>query len=42
MGAHTLGRADAGDSGYDGSWVAQSSRFNNQYYRDMVQLPWGE
>jgi len=41
MGAHTLGRADLGDSGYDGEWTAAASSFDNQYYRDMVDIPWG-
>ena len=40
MGAHTLGRADAADSGYDGVWVRNSASWDNTYYRDILQRPW--
>jgi len=40
MGAHTLGRADADASGYDGAWVVSSSTFDNTYYSDIIRRPW--
>jgi hypothetical protein len=40
MGAHTLGRADADASGYDGSWVQNSATFDNDYYDDIINRPW--
>ena len=40
MGAHTLGRADADASGYDGAWVVSSSTFDNTYYSDILRRPW--
>lgn len=40
MGAHTLGRADSKDSGYDGTWVRSSATFDNSYYNDIIRRPW--
>ena len=40
MGAHTLGRTEPANSGYDGPWVNQDAVFNNQYYDDMINDPW--
>ena len=40
MGAHTLGRAQPANSGYDGAWVPGDAAFDNQYYIDMIDIPW--
>ena len=40
MGAHTVGRAQASDSGYDGSWSGYSSSFSVQYYWQLLAVPW--
>lgn len=40
MGAHTLGRADTAESGYDGAWVNRNFDFDNSYYRDIIGRPW--
>ena len=40
MGAHTLGRAEPANSGYDGEWVAGDAIFDNQYFTDMIAIPW--
>ena len=39
MGAHTLGRAHPEHSGYNGPWVADEDRLDNQYFRDLI-IPW--
>jgi len=41
-GAHTLGRARASQSGYEGWWSgpAESRKFNNQYFKNMVTRGW--
>eukprot|EP00242_Pyramimonas_sp_CCMP2087_P003090 CAMPEP_0198229052 /NCGR_PEP_ID=MMETSP1445-20131203/113915_1 /TAXON_ID=36898 /ORGANISM="Pyramimonas sp., Strain CCMP2087" /LENGTH=651 /DNA_ID=CAMNT_0043909491 /DNA_START=143 /DNA_END=2098 /DNA_ORIENTATION=+ len=41
MGAHTLGRAVAANSGYEGEWVPQDAVLDNVYFRDLVEHPWG-
>ena len=38
MGAHTLGRAEGKNSGFDGSWSGFSSSFSIQYYRSLIGL----
>ena len=40
MGAHTLGRAQLENSGYEGEWVPGLAEFDNEYYRDLVEVPW--
>jgi len=42
MGAHVLGRAQAGNSGYEGPWVPenQNSRFTNLYFSDLLRHRW--
>lgn len=40
MGAHVLGRAEVGNSGYSGPWVLENSRFTNTYFRDLLNIPW--
>ena len=40
MGAHTLGRATAQNSGFNGPWVANQNSLDNIYYRDLVNRGW--
>ncbi|KAF6024192.1 APX2 [Bugula neritina] len=42
LGAHTLGRARARFSGFEGAWVRGAGEFhlNNGYYRELVEGPW--
>jgi len=38
MGAHTLGGAHKGNSGYSGNWVkGDETRLNNNYYKNLVE-----
>jgi len=36
IGAHTLGRAEIQNSGYEFYWVATANRFTVQFYRDLL------
>ncbi|CAH1784078.1 unnamed protein product [Owenia fusiformis] len=36
LGAHTLGRARTGASGFNGPWVRNEDLFDNAYYRDLL------
>jgi len=40
IGAHVLGKASKVHSGYDGAWVQRNDRFTNDYYVDMLHVPW--
>jgi len=40
MGAHVLGRAVRSVSGYNGNWVPNNDRFNNDYFQDLLARPW--
>lgn len=42
-GAHTVGRANMGNSGYDGHWARASmtGKFDNDYYRSIIIDGWG-
>jgi catalase (peroxidase I) len=40
MGAHSVGRAQDVNSGYDGAWDSSRSRFDHSYYLEMVRKPW--
>jgi catalase (peroxidase I) len=42
MGAHSLGRAMPANSGYDGAWDRGDSVFDNQYFNDMINIPWSQ
>jgi len=42
LGAHVLGRTTTANSGYNGQWVTQNSAFNNQYFLDMLNVPWAK
>lgn len=42
MGAHTLGRAEPQNSGYDGAWVAGNAVFDNAFFADMINIPWNQ
>lgn len=40
MGAHSLGRTQLANSGYDGGWTAYQSTFSNQYYKNFGISKW--
>ena len=40
LGAHSLGRAEWSNSGYDGGWSAYQSSFSNQYYKNFGISRW--
>jgi len=42
LGAHTLGRMQEVNSGYEGSWVngRDAATFNNEYFRELLGRPW--
>lgn len=42
MGVHTLGKASASNSGFEGFWVSQrgAQTFDNAYYRALMSVPW--
>ena len=39
-GAHTLGRCHEVRSGFDGPWTTAPLRFDNQYFRNLLNLTW--
>ncbi|KKY19911.1 putative cytochrome c peroxidase [Phaeomoniella chlamydospora] len=39
-GAHNLGRCHAVNSGFEGKWVNNPTRFSNQYYRLLISEEW--
>ncbi|ROV88319.1 hypothetical protein VSDG_09440 [Cytospora chrysosperma] len=41
-GAHNLGRCHTANSGFEGKWVNNPTRFSNQYYRLLVSEEWKE
>lgn len=41
-GGHTLGRLHKVRSGFDGPWTTQPLKFDNEYYRNLVNLTWVE
>lgn len=42
-GAHTMGKAEAINSGYQGMWssAASQGQFNNDYYHSLLYKGWG-
>ncbi|XP_066924653.1 putative ascorbate peroxidase [Clytia hemisphaerica] len=42
MGAHSLGRMETANSGYEGPWVPGTGQdvLNSDYYREVVNVPW--
>ncbi|CAH1783712.1 unnamed protein product [Owenia fusiformis] len=40
LGAHTLGRARSGDSGFNGPWVGNADLLDNAYFRDLLNRNW--
>jgi hypothetical protein len=38
LGAHTLGRTQAANSGYNGPWVPDSGVFDNDYYTELLRV----
>jgi catalase (peroxidase I) len=41
-GGHTLGRCHLVRSGYDGPWTKHPFRFDNAYFRNLMNLTWRE
>lgn len=41
-GAHNLGRCHAANSGFEGKWVNNPTRFSNQYFKLLISEPWEE
>ena len=40
MGGHTVGRAAAAESGYDGVWKGRGDTFSTGYYVSLLARPW--
>ena len=40
VGAHTLGRCHIVRSGYDGKWTTNPLKFDNEYFRNLLNLTW--
>ncbi|KAF4445790.1 putative heme-binding peroxidase [Fusarium austroafricanum] len=41
-GAHNLGRCHTANSGFEGKWVNNPTRFSNQYFRLLLSENWAE
>lgn len=41
-GAHTLGRCHLSRSGFDGPWTTNPLKFDNEYFRNLINLEWKE
>lgn len=41
-GAHNLGRCHVANSGFEGKWVNNPTRFSNQYFKLLISEPWTE
>jgi len=41
-GAHTLGRCHLTRSGFDGPWTRHPLKFDNQYFKNLLNLKWRE
>lgn len=39
-GAHTLGNCHQGRSGYDGPWTTDPLKFDNEYFRNLLEMQW--
>jgi len=39
-GAHTLGRCHLARSGFDGPWTRHPLRFDNDYFKNLIELKW--
>lgn len=39
-GAHTLGRCHKARSGFDGPWTANPLKFDNSYFKNLMDLEW--
>eukprot|EP00754_Rhynchopus_humris_P035167 Rhum_TRINITY_DN16733_c0_g1::Rhum_TRINITY_DN16733_c0_g1_i1::g.164227::m.164227/K00428/E1.11.1.5; cytochrome c peroxidase len=40
LGAHTVGSMHLPRSGYSGSWTATPRAFNNEYYKNLLEVTW--
>jgi hypothetical protein len=41
LGAHSVGRCEAANSGIDGGWTRMQSTFSNDYYSEFGDIGWG-
>lgn len=41
-GAHTLGRCHKTRSGFDGPWTSNPLKFDNEYFRNLINLKWSK
>ena len=41
-GAHTVGRCHFVRSGFDGPWTSTPLKFNNEYFKNLLELEWVE
>jgi len=41
-GAHTVGRCHLSRSGFDGPWTTNPLKFDNEYFRNLIDLEWKE
>jgi len=39
-GAHTIGRCHMGRSGFDGPWTKKPLKFDNEYFKNLLELTW--
>lgn len=39
-GAHTVGSCHEGRSGFDGPWTSNPIKFDNEYFRNLVEIEW--
>lgn len=39
-GAHTVGMCHIGRSGFEGAWTADKQRFDNSYFKDLLNKKW--
>jgi len=40
MGVHTIGTGEEAFSGFVGQWTKKNDKFNNDFYKDLLKLPW--
>jgi catalase (peroxidase I) len=41
-GAHTVGKCHADRSGFDGAWTSEPLKFDNSYFKDLLEKEWEE
>jgi catalase (peroxidase I) len=40
LGAHSVGRAEAQNTGFEGGWISFQSSFTNNYFSTLIGIPW--